>query len=111
MDKTPSSLFELFFDDSVIGHITEMTNLYALQNSKQLGATPSEIRLVIAILLKSGYIPLANRRMFWESSEDVHNEAVSSAIAFNRFEELLRYIHVCDNTSLDATDKLAKLHP
>jgi Transposase IS4 len=61
MDWTPSSLFELFFDDTVIDHITRMTNLYAMQNSKQLGASMTEIRLVIAILLISGYIPLVNR--------------------------------------------------
>ena len=53
-DHTPSSLFELFFDDDVIRHITDMTNLYAIQKSKQLGATTSDIRLVIAILLISG---------------------------------------------------------
>ena len=111
MDRTPSSFFELFFDDAVIEHITQMTNMYAMQNSKQLGATASEIRLTIAILLISGYIPLANRRMYWELSEDVHNEAVSSAMPLNRFEELLRFIHVCDNTNLDATDKLTKLRP
>ena len=53
-DRTPSSVFELFYDDAVIDQITEMTNLYAMQKSKQLCATPSEIRLVIAVLLVSG---------------------------------------------------------
>lgn len=110
-DCTPSTLFERFFDDAVIQHITDMTNIYAMQKSKQLGATTSEIRLVIAILLISGYVPLVNRRMFWESNEDVHNEAVSSAMPVNRFEELLRFMHVCDNTHLDPSDKLAKLRP
>jgi len=100
-DRSPPSLFELFYDDELINYITEMTNLYAIQKSKKLDATPSEIRLVIAILLVSGYVPLVNRRMYWENSEDVHNAAVSSTMPVNRFEELLRYIHVCDNTNLD----------
>jgi len=65
-----------------------MTNLYAMQKSKQLCATPSEIRLVIAVLLVSDYVPLVNRRMFWETSEDVHNAAVSSTMSVNRFEDL-----------------------
>jgi len=111
VDRSPSSLFELFFDDAVIDNIVEMSNLYAIQKSKQLDVTPSEIRLVIAILLISGYVPLVNRRMFWESCEDVHNAAVSSALTVNRFEEILRYLHVCDNTHLDASDKLSKLRP
>jgi len=111
IDSTPSSLFELFFDDSVIDHTTQMTNTYTMQKGKQLGATPAQIRLVIAILLVSGYVPLVNRRMFWESSGDVHNAADSSAMSVNRFEELLRYTHVCDYTDLVPGDKLAKLRP
>ena len=110
-DHTPSVLFDLFYDNTVIDHITTMSNLYAMQKGKRLDATAGEERLVIAILLISGYVPLVNRRMFWESSEDVHNAAVSSAMPVNRFEELLRHIHVCDNTDLDARDKLAKLRP
>ena len=66
--RTPSSAFELFFDHTVIDHITAMTNLYAMQkNSRQLGATSEEIRLVIAVLLVSGYVLLLHSRMFWES--------------------------------------------
>ena len=55
--------------------------------SQKLDATPSEIRLVIAILLVSGYVPLVNRRMYWENSEDVHNAAVSSTMPVNCFEK------------------------
>jgi len=67
-DRSPSSVFELFFDHTVIDHITAMTNLYAMQkNSRQLGATSEEIRLVIAVLLVLGYVPLVHSRMFWES--------------------------------------------
>lgn len=32
MELAPSSLFELFYDDEVIDHMTEMTDLYATQN-------------------------------------------------------------------------------
>ena len=90
-DRAPASLFELFYDDVVMDHITKMSNLYEMQNLKNLDATTSEIRLAIAILLISGYVPLANRRMYWESAEIVHNKTISSAMPVNRFEELLRY--------------------
>src|SRR5678815_2289785 len=93
-DLSPASLFELFFDDEVIEHMTSMSNLYASQHSRQLGVTSEEIRLMLSILLISGYVPLVNRCMFWESSEDTHYEAVSSALPLNRFEELLRFLHV-----------------
>lgn len=60
-DSNPSSLSELFYDDAVIDRITKITNLYALHKSKQLGATSTEILLVIAILLISSYVPLVKK--------------------------------------------------
>ena len=59
--RIASSQFQLFFDDALIEHIIEMSNLYAMQNSKQLAGTLSEIGLVISNLLVSGYFPLVNR--------------------------------------------------
>jgi len=34
-DRTPSSLFELFYDNEVIDHVMAMTYLYALQDSSK----------------------------------------------------------------------------
>lgn len=53
-----------FFDDEVIDLIASMTNLYALQKSKQLQASREEIKIVLGILIVSGYVPLASRRMY-----------------------------------------------
>ena len=49
--------------------------------------------------------------MYWEQTSDVRNEAVTGAMSLNRFEEILRYIHVADNTQLDPNDKMAKIRP
>lgn len=63
------------------------------------------------MLFTSGHVPLPRRRMYWEQSSDVHNEAISSAMTVNRFEEILRYLHLADNNNLDARDKMAKVRP
>ncbi|KAJ8881435.1 hypothetical protein PR048_017916 [Dryococelus australis] len=38
----------------------------------------NEIKCFISILLLSGYVSVARRRMFWEGSKDCYNEIVSS---------------------------------
>ncbi|GFS07949.1 PiggyBac transposable element-derived protein 3 [Elysia marginata] len=49
--------------------------------------------------------------MFWENAEDSHNQLVRSAMAVNRFEEILSIVHLADNTKLDFNDKMAKVRP
>ena len=109
VDYTPLKIFQLFFDEEVVEHVTRMSKLYASQKLKNLSATCSDIELTIAILLLSGHVPLPNRRMYLENSEDVCNDAVCSCMSLNRFKELLRFLHVADNEHLDKSDKFAKL--
>nr|CAD7266215.1 unnamed protein product [Timema shepardi] len=70
--------------------------------------TLGEMRIFLAILLLTGYNPLPRYKMYWEMSDDGHNEAVSKAISRGRFENITKYLHMCDNTNLSASDKFAK---
>lgn len=109
---SPTTLFELFFDDDVIEMMRLNTNSYARQKGNHLfDVSPEEVKTFLAILLTSGYSVLPRRRMYWEQNNDVHNAAVSSAMARNRFEEIMQYLHVADNASLSAADKMAKIRP
>lgn len=110
-DYSPSTLFEMFFDDDVISLIKENTNLYASQCGKQTKVDDKDVKLTLAIIILSGYIPLPRRRMFWENAEDSRNEAVSSALSINRFEEILSCLHLADNDHLNTNDKMAKIRP
>lgn len=111
-DMTPTCLFEYFFDDEIVKFIVDMSLIYAHQKLKpNLEITSDDFRAFLAILLLSGYVPLPRRRMYWEQSSDVQNEAVTGAMSLNRFEEILRYLHLADNTQLDPTDKMAKVRP
>ena len=111
-DWTPTTLFELFFDDDILDMLTLNSIRYAQQKGNHsFHLTAENLKAFFAILLTSGTVPLPRRRMFWEQKPDVHNEAVSNAMTVNRFEEIMRYFHVADNTNLDAQDKMAKVRP
>ena len=67
-----------------------------------------EIRAFVAIPPANGYWVFPQRPMMWEQSEDVHNGAVSQLMTSDRFDEILRYLHLADTNNLAAGDKLAK---
>ncbi|VEN53474.1 unnamed protein product [Callosobruchus maculatus] len=69
------------------------------------------MKCFVGVLLLSGVVPLPRRRMFWERSKDCHNEMVAEAILRNKFEFILSHIYFQDNTSLDKSDKFAKVRP
>ncbi|KAG8228233.1 hypothetical protein J437_LFUL004358 [Ladona fulva] len=50
-------------------------------------------------------------RLYWSKSEDCSIEIVSNSIRRNRFEEILRYLHLADNTRYDGQDRLYKVRP
>lgn len=111
-NMTPVQLFELFWNDEVINLIVNESKSYALLKGKHsFDVSCSEIKLVIAILLLSGYCSVSRHRLYWDTRCDTHHPGVSSAISRNRFEEILRYFHVNDNNALDAEDKFTKIRP
>ena len=108
-----SEMFELFFDEDVNNYLADMTNKYAheVQDNVQFSCTAEEIKVFNAILLLTGYVSVPRWRMLWELHTETYNKFVSEAMRRNRFEEIKRYLHCCDNLSLDGTDKFAKMRP
>ena len=112
LDYSPVTLFELFMSDDVVQSIAVSSVEYARQKGNHtFHLTSDDVRLFIAVLFTSGYAVLPARRMYWECSPDVRNEAISTAMTRNRFEEILRYFHLADNNNLDQSDKFAKVRP
>ena len=70
-----------------------------------------DLKFFIAILLISGYVDLPRRPILWGYSADVHNDAVSSMMSRNRFDKIMKYLDLTDNTSLDPNDKFSKIRP
>ena len=111
--QTPTTLFELFFDDELVDFIVTNTNNYARHDKGDHSFTTNadEIRTFLAILLISGYNTLPRRTMYWEANPDSHNEAVAASMSRNRFDELMRFLHVSDNANLNSADRFTKVRP
>ena len=89
-----------------------MTNNYALKvKGHNFKTSASEVKLFLGILLLSGYNNLPRKHLYWEQQSDVFNEAVSSAISRNRFDQLFRFLHLCDNDVPGENDTFWKLRP
>ncbi|KAG8224445.1 hypothetical protein J437_LFUL001398 [Ladona fulva] len=80
-------------------------------NIEELPSKVEDIYAFLGVLLLSGYHQLPNRRLYWSKSEDCSVEIVSNSIRRNRFEEILRYLHLADNARYDGQDRLYKVRP
>ena len=91
---SPVLFFEQFFGDDIIQLMREQSIVYARsKGNHRFSVDESEVRAFLAILTVSSYVPLPRRRMFWEQTSDVHNEVVTSFMARDRFEEIMRYVN------------------
>ena len=69
------------------------------------------LEMLFTILLKSRYVDLPRRPMFWENTADVENIAISSLISRNRFDEIMQNLNLADSSTLDPNDKFRKVSP
>lgn len=112
LPQDPTELFDLFFDREIIELIVNQSISYAAsKGNHSFTVTCKEIYAYLGILLLSGYTEVPRTRLYWSHDKDVHNQAVSEAMARDRFEEITRYLHLADNTQLDPNDRMAKVRP
>ena len=106
------TLFELFITDEIVNLICKETNSYAAQKGNHsFKLDPKKFKSLIAVLLLSSYIPHPRHSMYWEMRDDRQNGIVTSLFTRNSFLDVLQYIHLADNNSLDTNDKFAKVQP
>lgn len=112
LPQTPDGIFSLFFDDDIVNMIVQQSIHYAgLKGNHSFRTSPQEIRVFFAILLISGYNTVPRRRMYWSRDDDVRNLEIANAMSRNRFDTLVRYVHLSDNNNLDVEDKFSKVRP
>ena len=88
--EPPSSLSEKFLTDDVLQFICNESVRYAQnKGNHSYKLELNDPKAFIAILIISRYVDLPRRPMFWECSTDVHNDAVSSMMSRNRFDEIM----------------------
>lgn len=114
----PIRYFEKFFTDEVFELIVTQTNLYAIQQNI-IGWTPvdgREFKAFLGILIIMGYHVLPSIDLYWSSDPDFRVNEIASTMTAKRFKQILRCLHLNDNTQCPARtspefDKLFKLRP
>lgn len=96
-----------------VDDIVYQSNLYATQRNKALKLTKNELLSFIGINFMMAYHQLPSWKMYWNSSPDLGVPFDTNCMTRNRFEEILRYLHCNDNTSIPKNnkDKLYKVRP
>ena len=62
-----------------------------------LEITNEKIRLLLSMLLLTGYRMLPDHKTYWEATTDTFMEARSNSMPRNTFECILQNLHLCDN--------------
>ena len=111
-NKTPTELFEIFFNDNVWALLVSESSRYALfLNQPDPKITIEEFKVFIGILILSGYNELPSQRMYWDSEDDTKNVLVTNSMRRDRFLQIKRFIHFVDNNNSSVEDKMWKLRP
>lgn len=110
---SPFKIWKEIFSKSIIEMIIKETNLYANRdkNNQGFSVNISDISKFIGIIMLSGYNSFPNAEDFWSTDEDLGCPLVKSTMSRNRFRDIKRYIHFCDNHNLEEGNKFAKVAP
>lgn len=100
----------LFFTKNFLNLIVEQTNSYALQNNKIFYMNYFELLVFQGRLLLSSQNPLPKKGKYW-SLEDNVPKILSNSTKKDRFENILRNIHLVDKTTNTKNDRSFKLRP
>lgn len=114
--QSPIEYFKYFFSKEILQLIVHETNLYSIQcrPNKSANVCVEDIEQFIGTCLFMSIIQLPATRNYW--SQSIGHPAVSEVMNCNRWEEIKRYIHFCDNSqsvprSDPNHDKLFKVRP
>lgn len=112
--KTPAELFNYFFTSEMVAHIVAESNRYANSKQKQPTLTELDVQQFLGILVFMSVIQYPTTRHYWKTGYEF--EPIAKTMTCNRFEEIKRFTHFVDNTSILAQgdpryDKLQKIRP
>ena len=102
LSDKPAELFSLFFTDEMIDQIVEETNKYArlCRGDEKWTTTPQEIKAYFGFHILMGICQLLEIRDYWSRDQRLHYSPISDRISRDRFEEITRYLHFVDNSTL-----------
>ena len=87
----------------MVNETAQQTIIYAQQREKiDFSVTTEKVICFIGILILSGYTPVPYRRLYWSVEPDVHNDFVSALMRRNRFDEIMQFLHLADNSKINS---------
>ncbi|KAF2901570.1 hypothetical protein ILUMI_04616 [Ignelater luminosus] len=107
--SNPVELFYKFVDDKIADLLVAESNNYANGKNLKEGVCHDKLRTFVGVLLLSGYVSVARRKLYWQNAPDTNNVLVTAAISRDRFTFIMSNIHCTSNNNLDENnDKFAK---
>ena len=97
--------------DELINLIVVQSNLYAQQNGRKFQLNVKEIMAFLGInhIISINY--LRTVQSYWECGQFIGNEGVRNTMTRQRFKDILRNLHLWDNTKSYKNDKGFKILP
>ena len=119
---SPSEIFRMFYTSELLDLVTAETNKYAEQvmtPQKILKFTPVsklDIEAFMGFNILMGINSLPSLAMYWGNDSIHHYAPIADRISRERYKQISRYLHFCDNTSLaplgtPSYDRLGKVRP
>ena len=122
VDKSPMSLFRLFFSNAIVDDICRCSDEYAeLRKSKwpgmyklYKGMTREDFLKLLGMLIHFGYRKIPQYRLAWKRTSLCYDPFISSTMSRNKFESLMSFLHLVDKATEEKLkserDKLAKVN-
>jgi len=115
-DFKAKSLFEIFTETltaDLVTLIVEQSNLYARQLGGTLDLEPQELLAWLGVTIMMGVLVLPRRAQYWG---EFAPELIELAFTRDRYMDILKYLHLNDNTQAIARgqigyDPLVKIRP
>lgn len=113
---SPVEYFRTFFDDSILEHIVEQSNLFSMQCNinKPLQLTTDELEQFLGTVLYMSVYHLPRTRMYWAAASRLGH--VADVMSRDRWSEIKRNLHFNDNDNMPRPDdqdrdRLFKIRP
>ncbi|KAG0410415.1 hypothetical protein HPB47_012457 [Ixodes persulcatus] len=102
--STAFDAFALYFDDRVMEHIVDQTNLYAEQTYRKgwTGLTQDELRAYLGVLIPTSVNPRHQVDMYWSTDSLFRAEEIAAVMTYKRFQAITNCLHLNDNEKMPA---------
>lgn len=109
---TKFEFFKLFFDDKVCDLIMKESVKYSQQeNVHNFSLDSKDLHRFVGILFLTGYHSLPLIQHYWSNDPDKGLSIVRQSMTRNRFQQIKRFLHFCDNQNIDKNDPFFKVRP